>query len=84
VKKFAQAFKSFHVGRALVNELAVPFDKCHSHPAALTTSKYGASKMELLKAQIDRELLLMKRNSFVYIFKAVQVNKISHLKKVTI
>jgi hypothetical protein len=73
VKKFADAFKSFHVGRAMLNELAVPFDKSKSHPAALSTSKYGVSTMELLKAQIDREILLMKRNSFVYIFKAVQV-----------
>lgn len=74
VMKFAKAFKSFHVGRAMANELAVPFDKHDSHPAALTTSKYGASKMKLLKAQIAREILLMKRNSFVYIFKAVQVH----------
>ncbi|XP_078168194.1 ABC transporter G family member 36-like [Carex rostrata] len=77
VMKFAKAFKSFHVGRAMANELAVPFDKNDSHRAALTTSKYGASKMKLLKAQIDREILLMKRNSFVYIFKAVQLTLVA-------
>ncbi|OAY63326.1 ABC transporter G family member 36 [Ananas comosus] len=73
VREFAEAFHSFHLGRALANELAVPFDKSKSHPAALTTSKYGVSKTELLKANIDREILLMKRNSFVYIFKATQL-----------
>ncbi|KAJ1289317.1 hypothetical protein BS78_02G155000 [Paspalum vaginatum] len=73
VKEFAEAFQSFHVGEAIRNELAVPFDKSTSHPAALKTSKYGASMKELLKANIDREILLMKRNSFVYIFKAVQL-----------
>ncbi|GJN34172.1 hypothetical protein PR202_gb22816 [Eleusine coracana subsp. coracana] len=73
VKELAEAFQSFHVGLALRNELAVPFDKNMSHPAALKTSKYGASMKELLKANIDREILLMKRNSFVYIFKATQV-----------
>lgn len=73
MKEFAEAFQSFHVGEAIRNELAVPFDKSTSHPAALKTSKYGASVRELLKANIDREILLMKRNSFVYIFKAVQV-----------
>ncbi|WVZ64594.1 hypothetical protein U9M48_014089 [Paspalum notatum var. saurae] len=73
VKEFAEAFQSFHVGEAIRNELAVPFDKSKSHPAALKTSKYGASMKELLKANIDREILLMKRNSFVYIFKAVQL-----------
>ncbi|KAJ1688214.1 hypothetical protein LUZ63_019604 [Rhynchospora breviuscula] len=77
VKKFAEAFKAFHVGRAMANELAVPYDRSNCHPAALTTSKYGASQMELLKAQIDREILLMKRNSFVYIFKVVQLTLVA-------
>ncbi|CAL5435368.1 unnamed protein product [Camellia sinensis] len=44
-----------------------------SHPAALTTKNYGVSKKELLKALISREYLLMKRNSFVYIFKFTQL-----------
>ncbi|CAL9063878.1 ABC transporter G family member 36-like isoform X2 [Musa acuminata AAA Group] len=73
VREFADAFQSFHVGRAIGDELSVPYDKSKSHPAALTTSRYGVSKKELLKANIDRELLLMKRNSFVYIFKATQL-----------
>lgn len=73
VKEFAEAFQSFHVGQAIKSELAVPFDKSRSHPAALKTSKYGASMKELLKANINREILLMKRNSFVYIFKATQL-----------
>ncbi|RRT70769.1 hypothetical protein B296_00009165 [Ensete ventricosum] len=58
---------------ALGDELSVPFDKNKSHPAALTTTRYGVSNKEVLKANIDRELLLMKRNSFVYIFKATQL-----------
>ncbi|KAF3334921.1 pleiotropic drug resistance protein 3-like isoform X1 [Carex littledalei] len=73
VKKFAEVFKSFHIGRAMADELAVPFDKSKSHPAALTTSKYGVSTKELLKAQIDREILLIKRNSFVYIYMFTQL-----------
>ncbi|KAH7846162.1 hypothetical protein Vadar_010629 [Vaccinium darrowii] len=73
VKEFAEAFQSFHVGRKLGDELAVPFDKARGHPAALTTEKYGVSKKELLKACTSREYLLMKRNSFVYIFKLTQL-----------
>ena len=73
VKEFAMAFKSFHTGRAIEKELAVPFDKSKSHPAALTTTRYGVSGKELLKANIDREILLMKRNSFVYMFRTFQV-----------
>ncbi|EMS67534.1 Pleiotropic drug resistance protein 4 [Triticum urartu] len=73
VKQFADAFRSFHVGKSIENELKVPFDRTRSHPAALATSKFGVSRMELLKATIDRELLLMKRNAFMYIFKAVNL-----------
>ncbi|GMP94686.1 hypothetical protein CsSME_00044052 [Camellia sinensis var. sinensis] len=73
VKEFAEAFQSFHVGRKLGDELAVTFDKAKSHPAALTTKKYGINKKELLNACTSREYLLMKRNSFVFIFKMVQL-----------
>lgn len=73
-KEFSEAFQSFHVGRKLGDELSIPFHKEKSHPAALTTKKYGVNKKELLRACISREYLLMKRNSFVYIFKMVQVS----------
>ncbi|KAI3775043.1 hypothetical protein L1987_49611 [Smallanthus sonchifolius] len=72
-KEFANAYKSFHVGRRLANELSTPYDKSKSHPAALTTEKYGLNTRELLKACFDREVLLVKRNSFVFIFKLVQI-----------
>ncbi|CAA0839123.1 ABC transporter G family member 40 [Striga hermonthica] len=74
VKEFSEAFKSFHVGQGLTAEMAIPFDKKKSHPAALTTKEYGVSKKELIKACTSRELLLMKRNSFVYIFKLLQLS----------
>jgi hypothetical protein len=74
VKAFAEAFNSFHAGLNMKNQLSVTFDKSTSHPAALTTSKYGVSIKELLMANFERELLLMKRNSSVYIFKSCQVS----------
>ncbi|KAK7311855.1 hypothetical protein RJT34_10277 [Clitoria ternatea] len=73
VREFAEAFQSFHVGRKLGDELATPFDTSKGHPAVLTKNKYGVGKKELLKACVSRELLLMKRNSFVYIFKMWQL-----------
>ncbi|KAK2987376.1 hypothetical protein RJ640_007063, partial [Escallonia rubra] len=73
VREFAEAFQSFPIGRKLGDELSVPFDKSKSQPAALTTKKYGVSKKELLKACISREYLLMRRNSFFYIFKMSQL-----------
>ena len=63
----------------LGDELAVPFDKSRSHPAALSTKKYGISKVELFKACMSREFLLMRRNSFVYAFAMTKVSKISNL-----
>jgi hypothetical protein len=74
VQEFAEAFQSFREGRRIGDELAAPYDKRKSHPAALTTKKYGVGKKELFKASFSREYLLMKRNSFVYIFKLVQVD----------
>ncbi|XP_015972150.1 pleiotropic drug resistance protein 1-like [Arachis duranensis] len=72
-KEFAEEFRSFHIGRSLGEELATEFDKSKSHPAALAKHKYGVAKWELLKACLSREYLLMKRNSFTYIFKFCQV-----------
>ncbi|KAL3726503.1 hypothetical protein ACJRO7_031405 [Eucalyptus globulus] len=73
VREFAGAFQSFHVGRKLGDELSTPFDKSKNHPAALTTKRFGVGTKDLLKACISREYLLMKRNSFVYIFKIAQL-----------
>ncbi|KAG6409649.1 hypothetical protein SASPL_127690 [Salvia splendens] len=73
VTEFSEAFQSFHVGRKLGDDLAVPLNKAESHPTALTSDRYGVSKKVLLKACVGREWLLMKRNSFVYIFKLIQI-----------
>lgn len=72
-KEFSEALKSFHVGRSLREELDSEFDKSKSHPASLTTKKFGVGKWELLKACLLRDYLLMKRNSFVYTFRLTQV-----------
>ncbi|KAK2399047.1 pleiotropic drug resistance protein [Trifolium repens] len=73
VKDFAEAFQLFHIGQKLGDELANPFDKSKGHANILTTKKYGVNKKELLKACASREFLLMKRNSFVHIFKVTQL-----------
>lgn len=77
--EFAETFKSFHVGRDIQRELATPFDRSKSHPAALTKSKYGTNNKELLKACLDREFTLMKRMAFVHVFKTIQVSLIATL-----
>ncbi|KAF7152276.1 hypothetical protein RHSIM_Rhsim01G0207000 [Rhododendron simsii] len=73
VPEFARAFNSFKIGRQISEELRVPYDKSRAHPAALVTEKYGISNWELFRASFAREWLLMKRNSFIYIFKTTQI-----------
>ncbi|MCO5595653.1 hypothetical protein L7F22_049698 [Adiantum nelumboides] len=76
-KEFADAFKSFHFGQRLEEELLIPFDKSKSHPASLSTKRYGLGKWDLFEACFWREVLLMRRNSFLYIFKTVQISVVS-------
>uniref|UniRef100_A0A7N0V0C7 ABC transporter domain-containing protein n=1 Tax=Kalanchoe fedtschenkoi TaxID=63787 RepID=A0A7N0V0C7_KALFE len=73
VSEFASSFKNFHVGQQLIADLAIPYDKSKSHKASLVYSKYTVPKMRLLQACFDREVLLIKRNSFIYIFKTSQI-----------
>ncbi|XP_022962387.1 ABC transporter G family member 35-like [Cucurbita moschata] len=73
VQEFARRFKRFHVWKSIGNELSVPYDKSLGHRAALVYKKYSGPKLELLKACVDKEWLLIKRNSFIHIFKMVQL-----------
>ena len=57
----------------------MPFNKSKSHPAALATTRYDVSSKELLKTNIDREILLMKRNSFIYVFRTFQVTMYTYI-----
>ncbi|KAM4078556.1 hypothetical protein ACB094_09G046900 [Castanea mollissima] len=77
VPEFAQAFSSFHIGQQLAADISAPYDKARVHPAALVTEKYGLSSWELFRACFSREWLLMKRNSFTYIFKTTQLTIMS-------
>ncbi|GAA0142444.1 ATP-binding cassette [Lithospermum erythrorhizon] len=75
--EFAELFSTFHIGQKLFDDLVVPFDKATTHPAALVTDKYGICNIDLFKACLSREWLLMKRNSFLYIFKTTQITIMS-------
>ncbi|CAN0919544.1 Pleiotropic drug resistance protein 1 [Linum grandiflorum] len=73
VREFAESFKEFTVGEGMRKDLSRPFDKNKGHAAALAFRKYGISEWELFRACLSREFLLMKKNSFVFIFKVVQL-----------
>ncbi|KAL6326644.1 hypothetical protein AAG906_009770 [Vitis piasezkii] len=77
VPEFVEHFNSFHIGQKLSDDLGIPYNKSRTHPAALVTEKYGISNWELFKACFAREWLLMKRNSFIYIFKTTQITIMS-------
>jgi hypothetical protein len=76
VDMFSRKFKGSPYGKKLDEELSEPYDKSQSHQNALSFSPYSLSKWELFRACASRELLLMKRSSFVYIFKTTQVKMI--------
>ncbi|PKA65330.1 Pleiotropic drug resistance protein 12 [Apostasia shenzhenica] len=70
---FVKNFKRFRIGRNLQRSLSIPFDKKKSHGAALVFTRRSVPLKELLKASFSREWLLIKRNSFVYVFRAFQL-----------
>ncbi|KAK8574737.1 hypothetical protein V6N12_062421 [Hibiscus sabdariffa] len=73
VDQLVKRFKEYHIGQNLDEELSKPFDKSQSHKDALSFKSYSLSKWEIFKACSMREILLMKRNSFTYVFKFVQL-----------
>ncbi|EPS66000.1 pleiotropic drug resistance protein, partial [Genlisea aurea] len=76
--EFAEAFRTYSVGRELEDELDIPFDESNGHhPTALTDKKFGISPKEALKACAGREYLLMKRNAFFIFFKVSQITLMS-------
>ncbi|KAK0607563.1 hypothetical protein LWI29_016774 [Acer saccharum] len=73
IDQFIEMFKKCHIGHKLDEELAKPFSKSVSNENALSFETYSLSKWEMLKACTRREFLLMKRNSFIYVFKSTQL-----------
>ncbi|THG20365.1 hypothetical protein TEA_008916 [Camellia sinensis var. sinensis] len=64
---FSKKFKESNFGKKLDDELSKQFMKPQSHKNAISFSIYSLSKWALFRACISRELLLMRRNSFIYL-----------------
>ncbi|KAJ0078967.1 hypothetical protein Patl1_23928 [Pistacia atlantica] len=73
VDMFSRKFKESPLGKKLDEDLSVPYDRSKSHKAAISFSVYSLSRWELFRACLSREFLLMKRNSFIYVFKISQL-----------
>ena len=77
IPEFSRAFKSFHIGVKLENDINIPYDKSKIHPDTLVKQMYGISSLQLLKACFEREWLLSKRNYLLYLFKTFQLTFMS-------
>ncbi|EMS59497.1 ABC transporter G family member 37 [Triticum urartu] len=77
VDQFCDKFKASQSGQNLAGELLRPYDESKGHKNALSFSIYSLSKWDLVKACFARELLLMKRNAFLYITKTIQLGLIA-------
>jgi hypothetical protein len=73
INKLVSSFKEYHLGKKLDEELSRPFNKPECHEKALSFDTNSVRKWELFKACMAREWLLMKRNSFVHVFKSAQL-----------
>ncbi|PIN16189.1 Pleiotropic drug resistance proteins (PDR1-15), ABC superfamily [Handroanthus impetiginosus] len=73
VSKIAEEFRKSRYGQNLGSFLSVPYDKSKSHHSALPQTKYAVPKRELFIACFSRELLLINRHRFLYIFRTFQV-----------
>ncbi|CAN4108971.1 unnamed protein product [Withania somnifera] len=73
VDTLSRKFKESPYMKKLNEELSVAYVKSRCHKNSITFHNYSLPKWELFRACMSREFLLMKRNSFIYIFKNVQL-----------
>lgn len=73
VAEIAQAFKNSKFGKYMESLQSHPLDTSKGHPSALARTKYAVPRWDLAKACFSRELLLIRRHSFLYVFRTCQV-----------
>ncbi|KAL5700491.1 drug-responsive transcription factor pdr3 [Ranunculus cassubicifolius] len=77
VDQFVKNFKTCHLGQERDQELLNPASRTELQKNAIAFSEYSVRKRDLFKACMAREWLLMKRNSFLYIFKSAQIGVVA-------
>ncbi|KAK9673336.1 hypothetical protein RND81_12G161500 [Saponaria officinalis] len=73
VDDFCEKFRASSIATSLLEEVSQLHVKTESDENAIALCKFSLPKWELFKACLSREFLLMRRNSFIYIFKTVQL-----------
>lgn len=71
--QIANAFMNSRFGSEVKSPLSVPCDGKASDPSALAKTKFAVTRKETFKACFAREVLLVKRHRFLYIFRTCQV-----------
>ncbi|CAL9782849.1 unnamed protein product [Musa acuminata subsp. burmannicoides] len=71
--RIAQIFRESEYGSSVQSNLSVPNDDKGFLPSALARTNFAISKQDLLKACLSREVLLISRHRFLYIFRTCQV-----------
>ncbi|KAI0488475.1 hypothetical protein KFK09_028308 [Dendrobium nobile] len=70
---FSDKFHLSDIGKKLKKELSEQHDKTKSNDSVVAFNTHSIMKWEILKTCMEREILLLKRNSFVYLFKTIQI-----------
>ncbi|CAI9108681.1 OLC1v1008347C1 [Oldenlandia corymbosa var. corymbosa] len=73
IDMLSERFKQSSYGKRLSGQLSTEILKSKSHKDAITFTAYSLPKWDLFKTCLSKEFLLMKRNSFIYVFKLVQM-----------
>ncbi|KAK9673340.1 hypothetical protein RND81_12G161600 [Saponaria officinalis] len=73
VDDFCEKFRASPIGMSLLEEVSQSHVKTEADENAIAFCKFSLPKWELFKACLSREFLLMRRNSFIYIFKTLQL-----------
>ncbi|KAH9733969.1 ABC transporter G family member 33 [Citrus sinensis] len=73
VDMFHKKFKESPFGKKLEEDLSELYDKSESKKRSVSFAVFSLSRWEVFKACMSRELLLAKRNYFLYLFKTIQI-----------
>ncbi|XP_030447307.1 ABC transporter G family member 31 [Syzygium oleosum] len=73
VSQIAEAFKKSRFGSSVESVVAASNVQSNSRPNALSKTNFAVSRWELFKTCFAREVLLISRHRFLYIFRTCQV-----------
>ncbi|MCO5572637.1 hypothetical protein L7F22_026395 [Adiantum nelumboides] len=71
-EEFSQRYTYFHVGQSIQRLMFIKFNKLRSHKESISY-KDSVGKLKILQTCFSREILLMKRNAFLFVFKTGQI-----------